>query len=81
MKEMAIGWFSKLLQIAPKAFNTVKDIATTIAPAVKPIIHGLSPVLEQSRRRIEEDFPELRKPISRGLETMRPIINRLTGEY
>ena len=78
-----LGWFSKLLQIAPKAFNTVKDIAKTVAPAVKPILQGFSPILEQSRRRIEQDFPELRKPISavgRGLERLSPIINRLTGE-
>lgn len=77
---MALGWFSKLIQITPKVINTVKGIATDLAPVVKPMIQGFSPALERSRKRIEQEFPELRKPIGRGLETLRPIVNRLTGD-
>ena len=75
--KMAPGFFAKLGEIAKKVYNTGKKIAKGVAKYGVPIAKGLA-----------QGFGMMGTPqtkaisagISSGLNTLQPIISRLTGD-
>ena len=72
---MAVGWFSKLF-----------DVGKKLLPAIPKVLSVAPKVIEQSQNLLKEMnvgegskiFKNMTK-VRRGLETMSPIISRLTG--
>ena len=76
---MAVGWFSKLADLAKRAWGATKTIvqkAVEKAPAVLKVGQGLMEGLNVNPdSKLYKNTTKLR----RGLETVQPIITRLIG--
>ena len=76
---MAPGFFHKLGEVLKKGWNVAKEVGKKVLGVAPSLLSTVAPALKESDNPVFQGWGNRLDRGRRGLETMKPIINRLIG--